>query len=444
MTTDRTLATRPAATPTDRPSSGAPEHRDGNAFAALLDAHAAPEEPRRPAARDDAQPVHRDDARPGPADDNGSPGTDAPPDAGDGATRGNGAASPGVDGTSPDRDPGGQPPLAAPAALGAPRPTADLGLLGAGVGPVVATTRPHDLVAAGTAAIVVPPVAGDPAPPTPVVAGAPQRPAALTVPAFAASAGPQVQLVATPVPAALDADAPAPAVPATPVPAHVASAAIAPAAPVAEGDAPAPAVPAAAPQPAAGSEPSKHTPAPAPTAAAAEPAPTAESQPAPVAPGSPSLAPTTGTASPERAVPLHRSPAAVATLLHVAAERGITHAKLALRPAELGGIEIRLQASAAGIAAQVVADSPEAARLLAQAGDDLRRALEAREVTLLSLEVSTSSEQRSREGARGEWTDRDGNPVRPAPGASVESESAAAPTATVIELPGGLLVDVLA
>ena len=123
-------------------------------------------------------------------------------------------------------------------------------------------------------------------------------------------------------------------------------------------------------------------------------------------------------------MPLHRAPAAVATLLHVAAERGITHARMALRPAELGGIEIRLQSSAAGVAAQVVADSPEAARLLAQAGDDLRRALEARDVTLLSLEVSTSSEQRSREGARGERTDETGA----APTADRPTEADARPT----------------
>ena len=69
---------------------------------------------------------------------------------------------------------------------------------------------------------------------------------------------------------------------------------------------------------------------------------------------------------------------------------------MTLRPAELGGIEIRLQATAAGITAQVVADSPEAARLLAQAGDDLRRALEARNVTLVSLEVSTTADQQER------------------------------------------------
>ena len=50
-----------------------------------------------------------------------------------------------------------------------------------------------------------------------------------------------------------------------------------------------------------------------------------------------------------------------------------------------------IQATAAGVAAQVVADSPEAAKLLAQASDDLRRSLEARDVNLISLEVSTST-----------------------------------------------------
>ena len=157
----------------------------------------------------------------------------------------------------------------------------------------------------------------------------------------------------------------------------------------------------------------------------------------------------TGQAAPHRAVPLHRAPAAVATLLHVAAERGITRARMAVKPAELGGIEIRLQTTAAGVAAQVVADSPEAARLLAQAGDDLRRALEARDVNLVSLEVSTSSDQQ-RESARGEWSDGDGSDAgrfgssgRSTGGADGDAEPTPT-THSVIELPGGLLVDVLA
>ena len=117
---------------------------------------------------------------------------------------------------------------------------------------------------------------------------------------------------------------------------------------------------------------------------------------------------------------------------------------MALRPVELGGIEIRLQATAGGIAAQVVADSPEAARVLAQAGDDLRRALEARDVTLISLEVSTSGDQR-----RGEQPDQTSDPEAPAgaraaTGDAEEADADLAVSPTVLELPGGLLVDVLA
>ena len=163
----------------------------------------------------------------------------------------------------------------------------------------------------------------------------------------------------------------------------------------------------------------------------------------------PATAPVAGQVAPQRAVPMHRAPAAVSTLLHVAAERGITHAKMALKPAELGGIEIRLQSTAAGISAQVVADFPEAAKLLAHASEDLRRALEARDVTLLSLEVSTSSDQQQQQSARGEWSDGDGaDSGLPGSGRSkgeADGDADSAPTTqSVIELPGGLLVDVLA
>jgi hypothetical protein len=92
-----------------------------------------------------------------------------------------------------------------------------------------------------------------------------------------------------------------------------------------------------------------------------------------------------------------------------------------------------------------VADSPEAAKLLAQAGDDLRRALEARAVTLVSLEVSTANEQR-RDDPRGGWTgDEHADHPAPAGAAADADDPEPAPTIrTAIELPGGLLVDVLA
>jgi hypothetical protein len=94
-----------------------------------------------------------------------------------------------------------------------------------------------------------------------------------------------------------------------------------------------------------------------------------------------------------------------------------------------------------------VADSPEAARALTQAGDDLRRQLEARGVTLLSLDVSTSDDQRREAAASagdftGNGSGSDGARARAR--AEAEAASAPAPVETTLVLPDGLLVDVLA
>jgi flagellar hook-length control protein FliK len=280
----------------------------------------------------------------------------------------------------------------------------------------------------------------------PAVVPASPQPAAPAAPGDLPAAAAPLPVAAAPAaPAQPVAAVPAEPAPAAPQPHQTAPAA--PQAPVAEAPAqeaePAAERPAPSAEPTAAHEP--HVATPARAAVAAEPAPaTAPSTQGPAAEPlvqAPVSTPLSAPAAPERTVPLHRAPAAVATLLHVAVDRGITHAKMALRPAELGGIEIRLQATAAGVAAQVVADSPEAARLLAQAGDDLRRALEARDVTLISLEVSTSGDQQ-RHSPRGEWTD--GDDAGPSSSPAAGDAEPAPITQTVIELPGGLLVDVLA
>ena len=78
-------------------------------------------------------------------------------------------------------------------------------------------------------------------------------------------------------------------------------------------------------------------PAPAPTTApVVAPAPTRRSMP---------LNAPTGL---QRLVPLYQAPETTATMIQIAAERGITHARLNLKPVELGGIEVRLQHRAAG------------------------------------------------------------------------------------------------
>src|SRR3954447_14150020 len=84
----------------------------------------------------------------------------------------------------------------------------------------------------------------------------------------------------------------------------------------------------------------------------------------------------------QRLVPMSRVPETTATMIHIAAERGVTHARLNLKPVELGGIEVRLRTTPQGIEAKLVADSPEAAKMLHTAADDLRRDLAARDVNL--------------------------------------------------------------
>ncbi len=153
------------------------------------------------------------------------------------------------------------------------------------------------------------------------------------------------------------------------------------------------------------------------------------------------------TPSVERAVPLSRAVATTGVLIHMAAERGVTHARLNLKPVELGGIEVRLQTSPQGVHAQLVADSPEAARMLSSASEDLRRSLEDRNVTLLSLDVSTSGDHNRDQPAQ--FTDAFGESYRPGGPIGSHREvpgltDSPALAETTLVLPDGVHVDVLA
>jgi len=184
--------------------------------------------------------------------------------------------------------------------------------------------------------------------------------------------------------------------------------------------------------------------------AAEAPAPSTAAQPltaTPVAPAVPTAAPV----ATERAVPLYRAPETAAALIKIAADRGITHAKLNLKPVELGGIEVRLRTSPQGVTAHLVADSPEAAKLLTQASDDLRRDLADRDVNLLSLDVSTQQQFKDQQAGQTQ-ADIFGDDYQPGGARSLRvglqgdaglTESAA-PADTSLVLPNGVLVDVLA
>ena len=96
-----------------------------------------------------------------------------------------------------------------------------------------------------------------------------------------------------------------------------------------------------------------------------------------------------------RSVPLSRAAEAVENVIRLGSARGVTHARMSLRPAELGGIEIRLQQTPGGLIASVVADGVQAAHALQQAGHDLRRQLEAHGIELQRLDISYSGDDRS-------------------------------------------------
>jgi flagellar hook-length control protein FliK len=147
---------------------------------------------------------------------------------------------------------------------------------------------------------------------------------------------------------------------------------------------------------------------------------------------------------PMRHARLDQAAESVEATIRLAAQRGAGHARIALRPAELGGIEIRLRQTAAGLSATVVAEAPEAAQVLQQAAGELRRSLEDQGLQLLRLDVSVADDRQAGHGAGAAGEDRprgrsegDSGDAGPEDGPDVESE-------TAVQLPNGVLVDVLA
>jgi hypothetical protein len=266
--------------------------------------------------------------------------------------------------------------------------------------------------------------------------------------AVAPTAGVDVDVAAAlalsaPVPAAAPAgqtaapahDSPEPAAPALPVPVPVKPSASAPE-PV-----PAPAPP-AAPEAAA--------------PATAEPAP-AKAQPAPVQPDAPAQPAPAQPAPAQPAAPLHpaepfaraaggQAPRPVIrgerieAIVKLTQRHGAAEARMELHPQELGSVVVKLRVTADGLAATFTASNPDAVGQLQQAGEDLRRTLESKGLTLASLDVRAQSEDaRGRHG--GERRHHGHNQRAAANDAgALEAET----TSTTTILPAGALVDVQA
>lgn len=287
--------------------------------------------------------------------------------------------------------------------------------------------------AAGAAPVAVPPVA--PAPPAPAVVTAPAGATTPTVPAAPAPTGPAGgpgELAATPValplPGANGALAPAAGTPADPsisaaagtgalataaaaVPVQTQTLEAGPArakdgveldstpkaAPSAAGaSAAAPTIDPSAVKQAAqvvadgqAKAPQKHEDAAAPVRVLADGTSTAEQSPTMNA--TPIVA-TGAFTTPAAAVVVssrldHLSAVATA-VMQTSARTGIGRARIDLRPAELGHVEIRLSYNADGVRATVTAQNADAVHALSSATGDLRRALEAQGLTVLALDVN--------------------------------------------------------
>lgn len=205
--------------------------------------------------------------------------------------------------------------------------------------------------------------------------------------------------------------------------------------------------------------------------ATTQPAPASQQGTAPAAPtaSQPAATPTAAPTTPLAPTPGVRLAEAVETVklaFRAAAERGVAHARIALSPRELGGIEIHLKQTADGLLARVVAEHQAAAQLLHTAAAELRRSLEAQGLTLLQLDVGTPGDEQGRgangsgpfgfadgaagdgrgSGARAGQRGADAGANRTDADADEEIVLGAArgTDPTTIALPNGALVDVLA
>jgi flagellar hook-length control protein FliK len=176
-------------------------------------------------------------------------------------------------------------------------------------------------------------------------------------------------------------------------------------------------------------------------AQAAQPAAQA---PAPVAPAT-SAAPAVTPATPVSVatpVPLARTAEAVEHVLSLASSRGVTHARIALRPADLGAVDVHIRSTSEGLVARVVAHSAEAVQTLQNAAGDLRRSLEEQGLNLMSLDIGQSGESGTGRAGSGAG-ERAGGQGGSGPEGTGPADDTPTET-TTLRLPTGVLVDVLA
>jgi flagellar hook-length control protein FliK len=135
----------------------------------------------------------------------------------------------------------------------------------------------------------------------------------------------------------------------------------------------------------------------------------------------------------------------IEALVRLATRHGVAEARMELHPQELGSVVVKLRVTSDGLQATFTASNPEALSQLQQAGDDLRRSLEAKGLTLATLDVRAEADQagerRGAHTAGGGGSERgSGRRHDPRPVEELDEE----PIATAVSVPAGELVDVQA
>jgi flagellar hook-length control protein FliK len=148
-------------------------------------------------------------------------------------------------------------------------------------------------------------------------------------------------------------------------------------------------------------------------------------------------------------VDLEQAIETVRATIELAARGGITQARIALEPAELGSIRIHLTQTSDGLVARVMAETPAAAQALAEGHAELRQSLSSLGVSLLRLDIGSFDQS----AAHGGGHDSPGQPGgSPGPARSTEEGETESPecnpvtgdTTPARKLASGALVDVLA
>jgi flagellar hook-length control protein FliK len=166
-------------------------------------------------------------------------------------------------------------------------------------------------------------------------------------------------------------------------------------------------------------------------------------QPAP--PSAPQAAPIAATRfEPAPGMRLHQAVETVQAVVKMAQSGGVTRARVALHPEQLGGLEIQLSSTKDGVTARVVADAAQAANVLRHAGEELRRSLESQGINLVRFDVGTAGGQQERRSAFGQEPGSGSNGRNQADSMEETEVTSDTTQEKTVQLPNGVLVDVLA